>query len=105
MHSLEGSNGKLSSANRSYLEVNLAGSPVQIIRNHRAAAGTPKTRITFQRNRAVGSMDIGGSIGGAGRLRHQSAEANAGHCRSIKRSFAGYGRRSARDHKKVSATD
>lgn len=100
----------LSSANRSYLEVNLAGSPVQIIRNHRTAVGTPKTGITFQRDRAVGSMDIGGSIRGAGRLRHQSAETSAsetstGHCRSVKRSFAGYCRRSARDREKISAAD
>ena len=105
----------LSRANRSYLEVNLARSPVQIIRNHRTAVDKPKTSIAFQRDRAMGGMDIGGSIRGAGRLCHQSAETSAsetsasetstGHCRSFKRSFAGYCRRSARDREKVSAAD
>jgi hypothetical protein len=105
----------LSRANRSYIEVNLARSPVQIIRNHRTAVDKPKTSIAFQRDRAMGGMDIGGSIRGAGRLRHPSAESgasdisasdiSAGHCRSIKRSFAGYCRRSARDREKISAAD
>ena len=108
------------SVTRSYHEVDLAGSTVQIIRNLRTAFDRAKAGIAFQRDWAVGGMDIVDSIPAAVRLRHESAESSpgetspgetragetrAGHCRSIKRSFAGYCQRTARDREKVSAAD